>query len=172
MARFFIALALCMSILFAPFARAEAPDPLKGLIRLQVIARSDAPAGQKEKLMVRDRVRALAVRLVRGAKSADEAYALLRAQRRALAAASGARVEIREVDCPLRVYGSLIVPAGRYRTVRVTLGAGEGRNWWCVLYPDLCGVDPLSVKALEGDAPVAFYSEILRWAQAMRGNGS
>jgi stage II sporulation protein R len=169
MARFFVALALCAAILL-PAARAEAPDPLKGLIRLQVVARSDSREDQLEKLMVRDRVRALAVEIVRGAKDSDEAYNRLRAQRQALAAASGARVEIREVDCPLRVYGNLIVPAGRYRAVRVILGGGEGRNWWCVLYPDLCGVDPLEVDALKGDAPVTFYSEIMRWVEAMRGD--
>jgi stage II sporulation protein R len=170
MARFFVALALMMSLLSMPVARADAPDPLKGLIRLQVIARSDSREDQMKKLMVRDRVRALAAEIVRGAKSTDEAFKKLRANRQALSAASCARVEIREVDCPLRVYGNLVVPAGRYRTVRVILGGGAGRNWWCVLYPDLCGVDPLEADALKGDAPVTFYSEIMQWAQAMRGN--
>jgi hypothetical protein len=41
-----------------------------------------------------------------------------------------------------------------------------------VLYPDLCGTNPLEVKALEADAPVAFYSDVMRWVEAMRGNGS
>ncbi len=169
MARFLVAIAMLMAVISMP-VRAEAPDPLEGLIRLQVIARSDSRQDQIQKLMVRDRVRALAVNLVRCAKSADEAYRKLRANRQALQAVSGARVEIREVDCPLRVYGDLVVPAGRYRTVRVILGGGAGRNWWCVLYPDLCSVDPLETEALKGDAPVTFYSEIMRWAQAMRGN--
>ena len=170
MARFFVALALIMSLYSLPVARAEAPDPLKGLIRLQVVARSDSREDQVRKLMIRDRVRALTVEIVRGANTADEAFERLRANRQAISAVSGARVEIREVDCPLRVYGNLVVPAGRYRTVRVILGGGAGRNWWCVLYPDLCGVDPLETDALAGDAPVTFYSEIMRWAQAMRGD--
>ncbi len=172
MARFFVLLAMCAALLSPLPARAETPDPLKGLIRLQVVARSNALKDQREKLFIRDRVRALAVEIVRSAKDADEAYARLKAQRRALARISGARVEIREMDCPLRVYGDLVVPAGRYRAVRIVLGGGAGRNWWCVLYPDLCGVDPLSVDALKSDEPVAFYSEIMRWAAAMRGNDS
>jgi stage II sporulation protein R len=137
-----------------------------------VVARSDAPDDQRQKLVVRDRVRALAAEIVRGAKNADEAFARLRARRGALARASGGRVEIREVNCPLRVYGDLVVPAGRYRAVRVVLGGGAGRNWWCVLYPDLCGADPISAEALETDRPVAFYSEIMQWVAAMRGNDS
>jgi stage II sporulation protein R len=172
MARFCVALAMCAALFIPLPARAKAPDPLGGLIRLQVVARSDAPDDQRQKLVVRDRVRALAAEIVRGAKNADEAFARLRARRGALARASGGRVEIREVNCPLRVYGDLVVPAGRYRAVRVVLGGGAGRNWWCVLYPDLCGADPISAEALETDRPVAFYSEIMQWVAAMRGNDS
>lgn len=32
-------------------------------------------------------------------------------------------------------------PAGEYEAVRVVLGAGEGQNFWCVLYPSLCYLD-------------------------------
>ncbi len=168
MARFFVLFILCEMLLAAPPARAAAPDPLEGMIRLQVIARSDDKADQLEKLKVRDRVRALAADIVRGAKTPDEAFGRLRAKRRALAQTAGARVEIREIDSPLRVYGRLVVPPGRYRTVRVILGPGTGRNWWCVLYPDLCGVDDVSVDALKGDEPVAFYSEIMQWVNSFK----
>ena len=119
-----------------------------------------------------DRVRALAVKIVHSASSPDEAFRRLLKSRAAFARVSGGRVEIREVHCPLRVYGRLVVPAGRYRTVRIVLGGGEGRNWWCVLYPDLCGTNPLEVKAIETDEPVVFYSDVMRWVEAMRGNGS
>jgi stage II sporulation protein R len=162
---------MCALLIGAVPAKA-ASDPLKGLIRLQVVARSNSQTDQAKKLKVRDRVRVAAVRIVRGAVDSDEAFARLLKGRLALQRAAGARVEIREVDCPLRVYGHRVVPAGRYRAVRVILGGGAGRNWWCVLYPDLCATDPLSAKALEGDEPVAFYSEVMRWVQAMRGNGS
>ena len=30
------------------------------------------------------------------------------------------------------------LPAGVYRTLRVTIGTGEGHNWWCVVFPALC----------------------------------
>ncbi len=172
MARFFVALTLLAALFCAPIARAETPDPLKNLIRLQVIARSDGKADQEAKLRARDRVRAAAVKIVLGAKNSDEAFERLRLSRRELSEAAGARVEIREADCPLRVYGRLVVPAGCYRVVRVIMGPGAGRNWWCVLYPDLCATNPLEVKALAGDGHVAFYSEVMRWVDAMRGNGS
>ena len=37
-----------------------------------------------------------------------------------------------------RTYDTLTLPAGRYDAVRITIGEGAGRNWWCVLYPPLC----------------------------------
>lgn len=172
MARFFCVLTLCALFACMVPARAQVPDPLGGMVRLQVVARSDSPMDQAKKLQVRDKVRALAAKVVRNAQSPDDAFRRLRASQSALARASGGRVEIREVDCPLRVYGRLVVPAGRYRSVRITLGGGAGRNWWCVIYPDLCGTNPLEVKALAADEPVAFYSDVMRWIDAMRGNGS
>ena len=67
-------------------------------------------------------------------------------------------------DFPERVYDGARVPAGKYRAVRVVIGAGEGRNWWCVLYPSLC---------VPGDwrpgEPVRFYSSILRWLRGLLG---
>ena len=37
-----------------------------------------------------------------------------------------------------RVYDTVTLPAGYYDAVRITIGSGEGHNWWCVLYPQLC----------------------------------
>ena len=39
---------------------------------------------------------------------------------------------------PEKTYGRVTLPEGEYRCLRITLGTGEGRNWWCVLYPELC----------------------------------
>ena len=42
---------------------------------------------------------------------------------------------------PTRVYDDVVIPCGVYDAARVTLGAGKGHNWWCVLYPRFCFVD-------------------------------
>ena len=39
---------------------------------------------------------------------------------------------------PTREYDTFTLPAGRYLSLRVTLGEGEGQNWWCVVFPPLC----------------------------------
>ena len=37
-----------------------------------------------------------------------------------------------------RQYDSAILPAGVYDAVQIRIGKAEGKNWWCVLYPNLC----------------------------------
>ncbi len=46
-----------------------------------------------------------------------------------------------EISFPAKLYGSYFYPAGHCRAVLITLGEGEGRNWWCVLFPPLCFLD-------------------------------
>ena len=48
------------------------------------------------------------------------------------------RVQLVNMYFDTRRYASGILPAGRYDALRIDLGAGKGRNWWCVLYPGLC----------------------------------
>lgn len=52
-----------------------------------------------------------------------------------------ARLEIGRSYFPTKVYGDMVFPAGTYDAVKVILGHGKGRNWWCVLYPSLCFID-------------------------------
>ena len=48
------------------------------------------------------------------------------------------RAETGVFPFPDRDYGGTVVPAGDYRALRVVIGDGEGKNWWCVLFPGLC----------------------------------
>lgn len=50
----------------------------------------------------------------------------------------GAKAELTTMYFTTREYERLILPAGEYRALRITLGKGEGHNWWCVIFPQLC----------------------------------
>lgn len=52
-------------------------------------------------------------------------------------------VDIRLETCefPVRTYGDMTFPSGMYDAVRVLIGEGAGKNFWCVLYPSLCYLD-------------------------------
>ena len=57
-------------------------------------------------------------------------------------AAQGSRdtasVSFRRELFPTRDYDTFSLPSGVYRSLRVTIGAGDGHNWWCVIFPSLC----------------------------------
>jgi len=50
----------------------------------------------------------------------------------------GAKAELTNMYFTTREYVRLILPAGEYSALRITLGSGEGHNWWCVIFPQLC----------------------------------
>lgn len=130
-----------------PGQRAAAQDlPL----RLHIIANSDNAADQALKLQVRDAVVEYLTPLLAQVQTREEAEALLAEQLpqlQALAAGMtadfgyGAQAEMGRFDFPARRYGQLQLPAGEYPALRLVLGEGAGRNWWCVLFPPLCFVD-------------------------------
>lgn len=49
-----------------------------------------------------------------------------------------ATLELKKSDFPSRSYGNTFFPSGEYSALVISLGSGEGDNWWCVLYPRLC----------------------------------
>lgn len=149
--------------------------PVEDYIRLHVVAHSDSAWDQGVKLAVRDAVREEAGRLLETCASAEEAWAAVQAHSEALAEAAQtalnawgapyeASVRAGVFEFPKRRYGGQTVPAGEYRAVRVALGVGQGKNWWCVLFPSLC----LPAEADE-TAPVVFYSRLGRWLSRLFG---
>lgn len=52
-----------------------------------------------------------------------------------------ARAQYGVCAIPAKSYDDICFPAGNYEALTITLGAGEGENWWCVVFPPLCMVD-------------------------------
>ena len=116
---------------------------------MHVIANSDCSADQQLKLMVRDAVLERGAQLFDGTVTADEARRKIEPHKVELEAAAREVIERAGYDYPVsvnvvneyfatRCYGSLTMPAGRYTAVKVVIGEGAGRNWWCVMFPPLC----------------------------------
>ena len=51
-----------------------------------------------------------------------------------------ARAQYGVCAIPAKSYDNIYFPAGNYEALTITLGAGEGENWWCVVFPPLCMV--------------------------------
>lgn len=150
--RFLLALSIAITAITAVWAVFPTPEEsgiYDGFVRLHVLANSDLDADQNVKLMVRDRVLALTEEITAGCSNSDEVAAafkreseyLRREAERTLAENGfdyGARVEIGLESYPTRMYENVRLPAGVYSSVRILLGEGEGKNWWCILFPPLC----------------------------------
>ncbi|NLM41399.1 MAG: stage II sporulation protein R [Firmicutes bacterium] len=122
------------------------------LIRLHVIAHSNLPQDQELKLKVRDALLLETRRLLGETRSKDQAYSLLVSNAEALERCAREAVLANGFDYPVqikmgsylfpeRAYGDLLLPEGTYDAVRVEIGAAQGDNWWCILFPPLCLAD-------------------------------
>ncbi|MBR5119965.1 MAG: stage II sporulation protein R [Clostridia bacterium] len=119
------------------------------VVRLHVLANSDSEEDQSVKLAVRDAILEVTVPLLQNCQTKEEAVQLLEENRTLLTETAqtvlreegfddSVSIEMELEDYPTRTYDSLCFPAGEYISMRVSLGEGEGRNWWCCLFPPLC----------------------------------
>lgn len=140
-------LAVCVVYLGALIADRE---KLKSeLVRLHVVAASDSEEDQAIKLRVRDAVLESLREALGDVTDVEEARACIAANlpkieavaNEVLAAAGCgdvATVKLQVEEFTARVYDTFSLPAGLYDALRITIGEGEGRNWWCVVFPSLC----------------------------------
>lgn len=149
-------LALCFTLLAGTWAGAASSRVSEGLVRLHVIAASDDATEQAIKLDVRDAVLSYLEPKLDSAADIAEAEALIEANLDGIAAAAESAAQGREVNVtlgeeyyPTREYDTFSLPAGRYQSLRVTLGEGAGHNWWCVVFPPLCLTAAESEAAFE-----------------------
>lgn len=119
------------------------------ILRLHILAAGDDTSSQEIKLHVRDAVLSVIQDIVASADTAEDAEALLLPQLEYITDVANAELERLGVSYrattritteffPIKQYGSLLLPPGSYRALRIVLGEGEGTNWWCMLYPSLC----------------------------------
>ncbi len=131
-------IALCVFFCAGMWAQDAQEDLANGLVRLHVIADSDSPAAQAEKLQMRDKVLDVLSPALAGCASREDAVDIIHDHQAELEALGDVSVSLGEEYYPTRDYSTFSLPAGRYLSLRVTMGAGEGRNWWCVVFPPLC----------------------------------
>ncbi len=121
----------------------------KEVLRLHIVANSDSEADQKLKLKVRDRVLELEKELWQNAETKEEAitevnahldYILEEAQRVVTENGYSYTVsgEVTLCSFPTKEYETFTLPAGNYDALKIKIGRGEGKNWWCVLFPEIC----------------------------------
>ena len=160
----------------------DSADLREELLRLHVVGASNSEEDQAVKLQVRDAVLASLEEGLQDMTDPKEAYDYVarmlpkveEAANRCLAAAGFSetvQVSLTEEAFPTREYDTFSLPAGVYKALRIVIGEGEGKNWWCVVFPQLCvgtqaqfvetanaaGLDPELAGTLEGDYELRFW---------------
>jgi stage II sporulation protein R len=159
--------ALAVALLFGASVSREQTELSHKLVRLHVVASSDSESDQALKMRVRDAVLASLADSLSGAHNAGEAREIINSELSAVEDAAsreiracgysyGVKASLGEEMFPTREYDTFSLPAGSYTALRVVIGEGSGRNWWCVVFPPLCARDgveeALSASAeLDGD---------------------
>lgn len=121
----------------------------ESMLRLHILANSDTAEDQALKIKVRDRILEETGDLfvcdgsVEDAKQQaeehlDDITRIAEEEIRKQGYDYSVKAELCNMFFETRQYEQFSLPAGRYDALRITIGAAEGHNWWCVLYPPLC----------------------------------
>ena len=143
-----LGLILAVLVSFTGFAT-QCEDIPDRVLRLHILANSDSEEDQALKLKVRDRIVTESAGLFDQVTDRESARAVVEKNMDALREAAQDEVyrqgysypvsmELTHMYFTTRVYGETALPAGYYEALRVTIGAGAGHNWWCVIFPAMC----------------------------------
>ena len=132
----------------ARFAQACA-EVRSDVLRLHVVAASDSPKAQQLKLKVRDALLQQGSEAFSGTVTAADAVRVITPQIGALEQTAervlrqngcedAVKITVQKEFFNTRCYENFTMPAGVYTAVRVNIGAAQGHNWWCVMFPPLC----------------------------------
>lgn len=134
--------------LFAGFAK-ECDELRESTFRLHILANSDSAEDQRIKYALRDYILDDLGEVFASCKTKDAAKELAERnsayiEQRAdeflerMGCTYTVKCSVENTEFPTRVYADTTLPAGNYDALRIVIGEGGGKNWWCVLYPDIC----------------------------------
>lgn len=129
------------------------------VLRLHILANSDSKADQSLKLSVRDAILKHSGELFDGALTLNAALEMAEINLPQIEEIAKAEIErqgysynVRAYICEMyfetRKYEDVTMPAGKYKALRLEIGAAKGKNWWCVIFPTLC------IPAAQGKAQI------------------
>ena len=131
-----------------PF-QSECSDISNEVFRLHILANSDSEEDQNLKLKVRDKVLDYTSSLFENAQSKSEAENAIKENLQSISNIAYQEIldngydytitaEITNMYFTTRHYEKYTLPSGMYDALRITIGDGNGKNWWCVMYPSIC----------------------------------
>ena len=119
------------------------------VLRLHILANSDSDEDQQLKYAVRDKLLGEFANDMKIAQNVDQAKNIARNNVEKYEQISqkfvneqgydyNIHAEVVNMYFTTRNYEKYTLPAGNYDAVRILIGSGDGKNWWCLMYPSLC----------------------------------
>lgn len=145
-----IALALIFSVLLSLTGfTGQCTNISNKVFRLHVLANSDSIQDQQLKLKVRDKILEYSEGLFDKANTKKDAKIAAVNHIKDFEKVALDEIHNQGYDYPVKVevtkmyfntrhYNEVTMPAGKYDALRVLIGSGEGKNWWCVMFPAMC----------------------------------
>ena len=138
-------------------------------LRLHILANSDSKEDQALKIELRDRLLAKYGSMLKAGGSIAEAKESVEALLpeiemdveewiRELGQDYSATATLSREWYDTREYEDFTLPCGYYNSLRIIIGEGEGKNWWCVMYPPLC-LDMATEPAPADDGIIDYSKE-------------
>lgn len=129
--------------------RSYQEDIAKRVLRFHVLANSDSEEDQALKLKVRDAVGSYMAPKMKEASDVEDCERIVEENMQKITAAAEEVIreegydytvtaQLGDAKFPVKTYGAYTFPAGTYEALNLVIGAGEGHNWWCVMYPNMC----------------------------------
>lgn len=151
----------------------ECEDIRQSVVRLHILANSDSVEDQALKLAVRDAVLEKTASLFTAQHTKQEAkeaaqsnLELIEETAREEIARQGydydVTARVTNLFFDTRVYDDFTLAAGNYDAVQIEIGSGEGKNWWCVMFPPMC------IPAASEDNPLPLEDQIRDLGQPVR----
>lgn len=163
-------LAILVAVIFSAALIRDRQTLKNQLVRLHVVGASNSQQDQSIKLSVRDAVLASLHEALRDATDVQQAKQYIRSHLpqieetanhalQQLGVDSTAVVQFLEEEFPSREYDTFSLPSGVYQSLRIIIGEGNGRNWWCVVFPTLC-MGAASANVEDAAAGAGFSNEL------------
>ena len=127
----------------------KSEDISKKVFRLHIVANSNSQADQTLKLRVRDKVLDYSKELYKSCNSSLEATEITNNNIQSIKKLAQNTVAFNGYSYPVyaytaneyfntRKYEGFTLPAGKYDCLKIIIGNGNGKNWWCVMFPSVC----------------------------------
>ena len=152
------------------------PSIASKILRFHVLANSDEAEDQAVKEKVRDAVGIYLQPLLKNANGLAETKQIVDENIQEIIAVAedtledygfdySVKAHITSTEFPEKSYGNYTFPKGTYEALQIVIGEGDGQNWWCVLYPNMCFRGSV-FEVIEEEAGAALREVLSPWEYA------